>query len=125
MVVLSTKVEVAQQNCCLRAGDEQNDENQEQESKHVVHLMRPNAVENEEKLNEDAAKGEDATHHYTRDGFGEEGLLRYLTGDLVCSHWLLNCWFLESKVGTNKGEGYRDSKPQGQNGNQSTKGDCS
>lgn len=38
---LSTKVEVAQQNCCLRAGDEQNDENQEQESKHVVHLMRP------------------------------------------------------------------------------------
>lgn len=56
-----------------------------------IPVFVPNAVENEEKLNEDAAKGEDATHHYTRDGFGEEGLLRDLTGDLVCSHWLLNC----------------------------------
>ena len=32
--------------------------------------------------------------------------------------------FLESKVGTNKGEGHRDSKPQGQNSHQSAKGDC-
>lgn len=40
---LSTKVEVAQENCCLGAGDEQNDENQEEESKHIVHLMRPKA----------------------------------------------------------------------------------
>lgn len=40
---LCTQVEVAQQNCGLGAGDEQNNEDQEQESKHVVHLMRPKA----------------------------------------------------------------------------------
>jgi len=32
--------------------------------------------------------------------------------------------FLESKVGTNEGQGHRDSKPQSQNGHQSAKGDC-
>lgn len=36
---LRTKVEVAEQNCCLRAGDDQDNENQKQESKHVVHLV--------------------------------------------------------------------------------------
>ena len=34
-------MEVAEKNCGLGAGDEQNNENQEQEPKHVVHLMRP------------------------------------------------------------------------------------
>lgn len=38
---LCTQVEVAEQNCCLRAGDDQNNENQKEESKHVVHLVRP------------------------------------------------------------------------------------
>lgn len=38
---LSAEVEVAEQNRGLGAGDEKNDENQEEEPKHVVHLMRP------------------------------------------------------------------------------------
>lgn len=38
---LCTQVEVAEQNCCLGAGDDQNNENQKEESKHVVHLVRP------------------------------------------------------------------------------------
>lgn len=41
MIYLSAEVEVAEQNGGLRAGDEKNDENQKQEPKHVVHLMRP------------------------------------------------------------------------------------
>lgn len=57
MVVLSTKVEIAEQDGGLRASDQKNDKYQEQEAKHVVHLMRPNAIEDEEKLDEDAAKG--------------------------------------------------------------------
>jgi hypothetical protein len=43
-----TKVEIAEENGGLRAGDYQNDENQKQESKHVVHLIGPNGIENEE-----------------------------------------------------------------------------
>lgn len=38
---LGTQVEVAEENCCLGAGDDQNNENQKQKSKHVVHLVRP------------------------------------------------------------------------------------
>lgn len=41
MKYLCTQVEVAKQNCCFRAGDDQNNENQKQKSKHVVHLVRP------------------------------------------------------------------------------------
>lgn len=41
MKYLCTQVEVAEQNCCFGAGDDQNNENQKQESKHVVHLVRP------------------------------------------------------------------------------------
>lgn len=41
MKYLCAQVEVAEQNCCLRAGNDQNNENQKQESKHVVHLVGP------------------------------------------------------------------------------------
>lgn len=41
MKYLCTQVEVAEQNCCLRAGNDQNNENQKEEAKHVVHLVRP------------------------------------------------------------------------------------
>lgn len=41
MKYLCTKVEVAKQNCRLRAGDDQNNENQKEEAEHVVHLVRP------------------------------------------------------------------------------------
>lgn len=34
-------MEVAEQNSGLRAGNEQDDEDQEEEAKHVIHLMRP------------------------------------------------------------------------------------
>lgn len=116
-------MEVAEQNCGLRAGDEQDNENQEQKSEHVIHLMRPerdhtnhgkepnlnmhcrpiwtdsipvvlpNAVEDEEKLDKDAAKGQNSTHYNARNRFCKERLLWNLTGDLVCPHWLLNRLF--------------------------------
>lgn len=34
-------MEVAEEDGGLRAGDEQDDEDQEEEAKHIVHLMRP------------------------------------------------------------------------------------
>ncbi|RUS91111.1 hypothetical protein EGW08_001136, partial [Elysia chlorotica] len=41
MVVLSTQVEIAQQNGRLTAGDDQDDEHKKQEAEHVVSLMGP------------------------------------------------------------------------------------
>lgn len=34
-------MKVAEQNSGLRAGNDKDDEDQEQEAKHVIHLMRP------------------------------------------------------------------------------------
>ena len=116
---LCTQVEVAQQDGGLGAGDEEDDEDQEQEAEHVVHLVRPgtqhrkqavsakrplerreliwearwllpDAVEDEEELDEDAAEGQDAAHDDAGDGLGEERLLRDLTGDLIGPDWLLD-----------------------------------
>lgn len=72
VVVLCTKVEIAEQDSGLRAGDQENNKYQEQKSKHVVHLMRPNAVEDEKKLDKDAAKGQDTPHHYARNRLRKE-----------------------------------------------------
>lgn len=38
---LSTQVEVAQEDGGLRAGYDQDDEDEEEKAKHIVHLMRP------------------------------------------------------------------------------------
>lgn len=115
---LCTQVEVAEQNCCLGAGDDQNNENQKEESKHVVHLVRPakqkdntwetpagentlhtdqdrqhsspDTVEDKKELDEDAAERQNSTHDYSWNWLCEEWLLRNLTGDLVCPHRLFN-----------------------------------
>lgn len=98
MKYLCTQVEVAEQNCCLRAGDDQNNENQKEEAEHVVHLVGPairrqnvrsadrngtytvqesqfslpDTVENKEELDEDTAKRQNATHNNSRNGLCEE-----------------------------------------------------
>lgn len=70
--------------------------------KNSIHLCVPYAIENEEELNEDAPKGQDPTHYDPGDRFCEERLLRNLTRDLVCSHWLLNCLYKSRKFSGEK-----------------------
>lgn len=50
----------------------------------------PDAVENEEELDENAAEGQDATHDDAWNRFGKKGLRWDLPWDLVCSHWHFN-----------------------------------
>ena len=45
---LSAQVEIAEKNCSFRTGDDQDDEDEEEESEHVVRLIGPNRVQNEE-----------------------------------------------------------------------------
>lgn len=54
-----------------------------------IPVVLPDAVENEEELNKDAAKRKNPTHYYSWDWFSEERLFWNLPGDLICSHWLL------------------------------------
>ena len=107
-------MEVAKEDGCLRAGDDQNDEDQKQEPIHVVDLTGPDAVEDKEKLDEDASKWENSTHYDARDGLSVNGLVWDLPWNLVGPNWLLNSWFSESKVSPNKSERHRHSKPKSQ-----------
>jgi len=72
VIVLRTKMEIAEQNGGFRAGDYKNYKDKEKETKHVVHLMGPNGIEDEEQLDEDAAKGQNAAHDNSRQGTSVE-----------------------------------------------------
>lgn len=61
-------MEIAQQNCCLGAGYDQYEKHQEEESKHVVHLIGPQRAQNEEQLDEDAAEWQNAAHDDSGNG---------------------------------------------------------
>ena len=98
-------MKVAEENGCLRAGDNENDEDKKQKSIHVVNLTGPNAVENEKELDKNASEWENTAHDDTRDGLGVDGLIRNLSWNLVSSYGLLYCWLAESKICSNKCEG--------------------
>jgi hypothetical protein len=48
-------MEIAEKNCRFRARDDEDKKNEEQKAEHVIHLIRPQRVENEEQLNENTA----------------------------------------------------------------------
>ena len=57
----------------------------------MAYWVSPDAVEDKEELNEDAAEGKDATHEATRYGVGEPVLVWDFTGNLIGPYWLLYC----------------------------------
>lgn len=133
-------MEVAKQNCGLRASDDKDYKDQKQESKHVVHLAGPNRVEDEEELDKNASEGQDAAHDDTRNRLRVDGLLGNLPGDLICAdgmfqrlkgilvsrgqhHFSVSTYpFPEAKEGADEREWNGDSKPQGQNSDQRREG---
>ena len=50
----------------------------------------PDGVEDEEQLDEYAAKGQNSSHDDTRERLRVERLLRDLTRDLIGPHWMFN-----------------------------------
>ena len=116
-------MEVAEEDGGLGAGDDQDDEDEEEEAVHVVDLTAPDAVQHKEKLDEDATKGKHASHDNSRDWLSVDGLVWDLPWDLICPHRLLNRSFPEAKIGSDKGEGDGDSKPERQERDQSEEWD--
>lgn len=82
-------MEIAEEHSGLRAGNHQDEEHQEQEAKHVIRLWWPDGVEDEEQLDEDAAKGQHPTHDDARQRSRVHTLLGDLPWDLVCPHRVL------------------------------------
>lgn len=83
-------MEVTQQYSCFTASDDQDNSDQEQKAKHVIKLMRPDRIEDEEELDEDATERQDSTHQDTRCRTGVDQLRRYLPRDLIGTHWVLD-----------------------------------
>ena len=64
VVVLGAELEIAEDDGDLRAGDDEDDKHKAQEAKEVVELVQPHAGQDEEELNEDRAKGQDAANEH-------------------------------------------------------------
>lgn len=114
VVILSTEVEVAEEDGGLGAGDDQDDVHQEQEPVHVVNLRGPDGVENEEELDEDAAERENSAHDDSGDRLCVDALVWDLSGDLVGSDWLLDHRLPEAEVSADEGEGDGHAEPERQ-----------
>lgn len=97
-------MEIAQKDSCLRARDHQNDKHQKQKAEHVVHLARPDRVQDEEQLNENTAEGQDPAHDDARNWLSVDRLVWYLTRDLIGSNWMLQGPLSESKIGADESQ---------------------
>jgi hypothetical protein len=98
-IVLGAQVKVAEQNGGFRARDYQDQIDYWQKAKHVVELVRPDAVQDEEKLDENASERQNATHEYARQWSGVKMLDGYLTWYLVGADWVLDWSSFKSQVG--------------------------
>ena len=112
MVILGAKMKVGQEDGSLGTRDDEDDKDEEEKAEHVIGLMRPNAVENEEELNEDAAEGEDAAHDDSRERARVDGLVGDLARDLVCPHGMLDRALLEAEIRADEGQRHGHTEPQ-------------
>jgi hypothetical protein len=116
MVIFGAQMEITQQNRRFRTSYYQNNENQEQKSEHVVSLMSPNAVQDEEKLDKYATERQNAAHHHTGHGFRVQSLLGNLSRNLVSTNRMFDRLLFKSEKGSNERQRNRNAEPQSQNG---------
>lgn len=107
-------MEIAQENGGFGARDDQNKVDDAQEAEHVVELMRPDAVEHEKELNENASERQDAAHDDGWHGSRVEILLRNLTRYLIRADWILNGRFLEAQIRAEENERRAHAEPESQ-----------
>lgn len=114
VIVLGAEVEIGQEDGGLGAGHDQDDEDEEEKAEHVVGLMRPDAVQNEEKLDEDAAEGQDAAHHDAGQRPRVDRLFGDLTRNLIRPDGMFDRAFLKAEIGADEGQRHGDADPQRQ-----------
>ena len=84
-------MEIAEQDGSLRASDDEDDEDQEKESIHVVDVRWPDGAQDEKKLNEDATEGQYSTHDDARNRL--KAYAQKLVGEKVeVSAWHCKPW---------------------------------
>lgn len=91
-------MEIAQQYGGFRARDYQNQEHEEQEAEHVVHLTGPNWIQNEEQLNENASERQHAAHYNAGYRLRVDGLVGNLAWNLIGANWMLQSLQWKMKI---------------------------
>ena len=86
IVVFGGEMKVTKQNRRLGARDDQNERDEQQKAEHVVNLVRPDRIQNEKELDEDAAKRQNATHDDARNGTRVKHLLGHVTRNRIRPH---------------------------------------
>jgi hypothetical protein len=64
-IIFTAKLKVNDDNRNFNASNDQNEENESQEAKHIIILILPHGLENEEQFHEDNRKGHDTANHNT------------------------------------------------------------
>ena len=93
------------------------------EANTLRHAPRPDGVEDEEELDEDAAKRQDAAHDHAWHRLRVQRLFRDLAWDLVRADGMLDGAPLETHVRAHEGERQRDQEPKGKQADQRGEGD--
>mmetsp|Transcript_116135 Transcript_116135/g.329135 ORF Transcript_116135/g.329135 Transcript_116135/m.329135 type:complete len:517 (-) Transcript_116135:424-1974(-) len=114
VVVLVGELEVRQCDGNLRAGDDEDQDHEHQETEKVVELVLPEGGHDEEELREDGAERQDPPHERGEDPPDVPGLRRDLPRDLVRAHRQGDRLLLVAEEGPEEDEGHRDAEPEHQ-----------
>ena len=101
-VILTAELEIAEHNSDLCACDDQDHKHEAEEAEEVVELVQPHGGENEEELNEDGSKRQNASNEDAEHRVHVPRLLGDLPGDFVGAHRVFKRWRLVAKVGADK-----------------------
>ena len=112
VIILGAKMKVGQENGRLRTRHDQNDKDEEEEAEHVIGLMRPDAVQDEEELDEDAAERQNSTHDDAGNRTRVDGLFGDLTRNLIRPNRMFDRALLEAEVSAHERQGHRHADPQ-------------
>ena len=123
VVVLAAKLEVAEEDGNLGAGNDKDDEDQEEEAEDVVVLVHPHGTEDEVQLDEAGAEGEDTADQESEGDAHKPGLVGDLSGNVGGVDGELHGLLLVSEVGTEEDQGGRNTEPEDEKDEHGGEGD--
>ena len=111
-IIFGAELEVAHDDGDFRTRDDENDEDERQEAKYVVELLKPDASEDEEQLDEHRPKRKHASDENGHGIVHVPRLRRDLAWNLIRSHRFLQRLSLETQVTPHESQRDGDTEPQ-------------
>jgi len=112
VIVLAAELEITHHYCDFCARQDENDKDDRQKAENVVKLVKPNGGKDEEELDENSTKWQNASHKNGKEGLHVPNLVRNLSWNLIRSNFNFFCWFLKAKIASEEDERDRNSEPK-------------